>query len=55
MINTAGVLKETGTAHPSRAPGFTPVFGGVHVAFHYSCLYNVFVILFYVVSCCLCI
>ena len=28
MSNTTGVLKEEGTAYPSRAPGFTPVCGG---------------------------
>lgn len=45
MINTAGVYKNpTGTAHPSRPPGFTIGYGGVRVAFQYSCLCCVFFI-----------
>lgn len=28
MSNTTGVLSETGTAHPSQAPGFTSGFFG---------------------------
>ena len=29
---TTGVTSGVGTAHPSRAPEFTPIFIGVHVA-----------------------
>jgi hypothetical protein len=42
-----GSLKEVGTAYPSRAPGFTPGFGGVRVAHLFSflcCVLFVFVL-----------
>ena len=39
MSNTTGVLQEEGTAYPSRAHEFTPIFGGVSVVplFRFLC------------------
>ena len=37
MSSMVGVLK-TGTAYPSRSPGFTPAFDGIRVAHRFSFL-----------------
>jgi hypothetical protein len=40
---TTGVTSGVGTAHPSRAPEFTPIFNGVHVA-HSLIIWSVYYI-----------